>query len=51
VPPVQEKARDGWRSTLDKAASLGITNAYIEAARENLARSFHKRERIGVEFP
>jgi len=51
VTPVQEKARDGWRSTIDRAAVLGITNDYVEAARQNLSRSFAKRERIGVDFP
>ncbi len=57
VTPVEDKAKEQWKSTLAKAAELSVTNDYVKKARENLSKylpdefPFIKDERIGVEYP
>jgi len=57
VTPVEEEAKRQWKSTLERAVSLGVTNEYVKKARENLSKylpdefPFVKDERIGIEVP
>jgi tetratricopeptide (TPR) repeat protein len=57
VTPIEDEAKKAWKSTLDRAAQLGVTNQYVKKARENLSRylpdefPFVKDERIGLEQP
>jgi hypothetical protein len=57
VTPVEEEAKRQWKSTLERAVSLGVTNDYVKKARENLSKylpdefPFVKDERIGIEVP
>lgn len=57
VTPIEDEAKNQWRSTLERAAQLGVTNAYVKKARENLSKylpeefPFVKDERIGLEYP
>jgi hypothetical protein len=57
VTPVEEEAKRQWKSTLERAATLGVTNEYVKKARENLSKylpdefPFVKDERIGLEYP
>jgi tetratricopeptide (TPR) repeat protein len=57
VTPVEEEAKRQWKSTLERAVSLGVTNDYVKKARENLSKylpdefPFVKDERIGIEYP
>lgn len=57
VTPIEDEAKRQWRSTLDRAAQLGVTNEYVKKARENLSKylpeefPFVKDERIGLEYP
>jgi hypothetical protein len=57
VTPVEDKAKEQWRSTLDRAASLNVTNDHVKKARENLSRylpdefPFIKDERPQIEVP
>jgi TolA-binding protein len=57
VNPVEDEAKKQWKATLERAASLGVTNDYVKKARENLSKylpdefPFTKDERIGVEYP
>ena len=57
ITPIENEAKDQWKSTLDRAAQLGVTNNYVKKARENLSKylpaefPFVKDERIGLELP
>ncbi len=57
VTPVEEEAKRQWKSTLERASTLGVTNEYVKKARENLSKylpdefPFVKDERIGIESP
>ncbi len=57
VTPVEDEAKRQWKSTLERAVSLGVTNEYVKKARENLSKylpdefPFVKDERIGIEYP
>jgi len=57
VTPVEDEAKRQWKSTLERAASLGVTNDYVKKARESLSKylpdefPFVKDERIGIEAP
>ena len=57
VTPVEEEAKRQWKSTLERAVTLGVTNEYVKKARENLSKylpdefPFVKDERIGIEYP
>jgi len=57
VTPVEDEAKRQWKSTLERAVSLGVTNDYVKKARENLSKylpdefPFVKDERIGIEYP
>lgn len=57
VTPIEDEAKVQWRSTLERAAQLGVTNQYVKKARENLSKylpdefPFVKDERIGLENP
>lgn len=57
VTPIEDEAKTQWRSTLDRASQLGVTNQYVKKARENLSKylpdefPFVKDERIGLEYP
>lgn len=57
VTPIEDEAKNQWRSTLERASQLGVTNNYVKKARENLSKylpeefPFVKDERIGLEQP
>lgn len=57
VTPVEDEAKRQWKSTLERAVNLGVTNDYVKKARENLSKylpdefPFVKDERIGIEAP
>jgi len=57
VTPVEDEAKRQWKSTLERATTLGVTNDYVKKARENLSKylpdefPFVKDERIGLEAP
>ena len=57
VTPIEDEAKTQWKSTLEKAAQLGVSNQYVKKARENLSKylpdefPFIKDERIGMELP
>ena len=57
VTPVEDEAKRQWKSTLERAVSLGVTNDYVKKARENLSKylpdefPFVKDEHIGIEYP
>ena len=57
VTPVEDEAKQQWKSTLERAVSLGVTNDYVKKARENLSKylpdefPFVKDEHIGLEYP
>jgi tetratricopeptide (TPR) repeat protein len=57
VTPVEDNAKQQWRSTLEQAAKLGVTNEYVKKARENLSKylpeefPFVKDERPQYETP
>jgi cellulose synthase operon protein C len=57
VTPVEDEAKKQWRSTLERASQLGVTNEYVKKARENLSKylpeefPFVKDERPQIEYP
>jgi hypothetical protein len=57
VTPVEDEAKRQWKSTLERAAALGVTNSYVKKARENLSKylpdefPFIKDERVALEQP
>ena len=57
VTPMEDEAKNQWRSTLERASQLGVTNQYVKKARESLSKylpeefPFVKDERIGLEYP
>jgi tetratricopeptide (TPR) repeat protein len=57
VTPVEDEAKKRWRDTLSRASQLGVTNEYVNKARENLSKylpdefPFIKDERISLEYP
>lgn len=57
VTPMEDEAKTQWRSTLERASQLGVTNQYVKKARESLSKylpeefPFVKDERIGLEYP
>jgi hypothetical protein len=57
VTGIEDRAKQNWKSTLERAAQLGVTNEYVKKARENLSKylpdefPFLKDEKIAVEAP
>ncbi|HET6284508.1 MAG TPA: tetratricopeptide repeat protein [Polyangia bacterium] len=57
VTPVEDEAKKRWKDTLARAVQLGVTNEYVQKARENLSKylpdefPFVKNEKIGLEYP
>jgi hypothetical protein len=57
VSVLEEEAKKQWRATLAKAAEHGVTNAYVERARENLSKylpdefPFTRDERVEFQEP
>jgi tetratricopeptide (TPR) repeat protein len=57
VTPVEDEAKKRWKDTLSRASQMGVTNEYVNKARENLSKylpdefPFIKNERIGLEAP
>jgi TolA-binding protein len=57
VTPIEDEAKKRWKDTLARASQLGVTNDYVNKARENLSKylpdefPFIKDERVGLEYP
>jgi len=57
VTPVEDEAKKRWKDTLARAVQLGVTNEYVNKARENLSKylpdefPFIKDERVALEAP
>jgi len=57
VTPIEDKAKEAWKSTLERASQFGVTNQYVKKARENLSKylpaefPFVKDERVDLESP